>query len=156
LKSAHYRDPATREGAEMMYVNGELVSSNDQQADAGLNMVQDFLDHHGTALANAAYQLGGAEASGMVFRLIGEIREARKLTSGHFSRLRKLHALLFLQNVGEPDREETGLFVNIIPGSRLVDEICLLADALDDLLINVTEQDDVINVHYAPDLLDAA
>jgi hypothetical protein len=120
-------------GNEMNYVDGTLISSDDQQA-AGLKTVQEFLDRQGAALANAAYLLGGARASGTVFSLIEGIRNAQRLSKAHFRRLQALHALLVLENVGDPERLETALFVEIIPGSKAVDEICLLADALDDLL----------------------
>ena len=118
----------------MIYVDGTLISSDDQHAGADLKTVQEFLDQQGAALAHAAYLLGGARASGAVFSLIKGIRNAQRLSRAHIMRLKALYALLVLEDVGDPDRLETALFAEIIPGSKTVDEICLLADSLDDLL----------------------
>lgn len=125
----------------MLYVDGTLISSEDPLAAADLQTVQTFLGENGTALANAAYHLGGGVASGAVFRLIDDVRAARKLTSSHINCLRRLHRLLFLENVGDPERSETALFAEIVPGSQLVDEICLLADGVDDLLFSIGQID---------------
>lgn len=42
--------------------------------------------------------------------------------------------LLMLENVHDPDRIEAGRFAMIDPASPIVEEICLLADGLDDML----------------------
>jgi hypothetical protein len=120
----------------MMYVEEALISE-DRQAAADLATVRIFLDTHGTALANAAYLLGGGAASGSVFCLIDGIRNARRITRTHIARLKRLYALLVLENVGNPERLETALFAEVIPGSKVVEQICLLADVLDDLLGNL-------------------
>lgn len=117
----------------MIYVDGTLISPNDRQVTVDLQTVRTFLGEHGNALANAAYLLGGGAASGMVFSLIDDIRQARRISKAHIRRLRSLHALLLLENVGEPDRIETALCAEIIPGSRAVEEISLLTDRLGDL-----------------------
>jgi hypothetical protein len=140
LKSSHYR-VGNLKGNEMLYVNETLISSEDQLAAADLKAVQTFLGKNGTALANAAYHLAGGAASGAVFRLIDDVRKARKLTSSHINCLCKLHALLFLEKVGDPERTETALFAKIVPGSRLVDEFCMLADRVDDLLVSIGQSD---------------
>lgn len=136
----------------MMYVKQALIS-DDQQAVADLICVREFLDAHGTGLAHAAYILGGVAASGGVVRLVDSVREAHRLTVSHVRRLERLYALLMLENVGDPDREETALFVELAPGSLMVDEICKLADALDDLFsgIGVT----ILDVRIETDLQDA-
>jgi len=118
----------------MMYVYGTLISSNDRFAEADLANVQAYLDTHGTALANAAYLLAGGSASRSVFELIDGIKEGLRISKAQVRRLERLHALLFLENVGDPDRIETALFAEVILGSRAVEKICLLADSLDDLL----------------------
>ncbi len=140
MKSSQHR-AGNLKGNEMLYVDETLISSEDPLAAADLKAVQTFLGKNGTALANAAYHLAGGAASGAVFRLIGDVGEACKLTSSHINWLRKLHALLFLENVGDPERTETALFAEMVPGSQLVDEICLLADGVDDLLTSIGQID---------------
>jgi hypothetical protein len=144
------------EGSEMTYVRGTLISLNDQQATVGLNIVRTYLDEHGTALANASYLLGGASASGGVFRLIDAVRDARRLTKAHVGQLQRIFALLMLENVGDPDRTETMLFTDLVPGSRNVEEICLLADALEDLLMQLDQINDAVVSKSAADLFKAA
>jgi hypothetical protein len=121
-------------GAGMIHVKQTLISSNGQLIPIGLKSVREFLDAHGDALANAAYALGGGSASGSVYRLIEAVRSSKKLTRSQVMRLRHLHALLMLENVGDPDRLETALFANMVPGSSEMAKICLLADALGNLL----------------------
>ena len=115
----------------MIYVQETLISIHDQQATAGLNLVRGYLEENGTALANASFLLGGASASGAVFRLMETVRDARRLTKAHVRQLQRTLALLMLENVVDPDRTETMLFADLVPGSRSVEEICLLADVLD-------------------------
>lgn len=120
----------------MMYVNETIISPNDHQV-VDLKSVQEFLDEHGLAFADAAFRLAGGSASASVFRLIDDVRDAKRLTPSHVRNLQRLHAILVLEDVDHPDRTETALYVDLIPGSRIVDEICLLADRLDDLLVDL-------------------
>lgn len=140
----------------MIYVQETLISLNDRQATAGLNLVRAYLDENGTALANASFLLGGASASGAVFRLMETVRDARRLTKAHVRQLQRTLALLMLENVGDPDRTETMLFADLVPGSRSVEEICLLADALDDLLTRLDQITDAAAWDRAADLSKAA
>lgn len=96
--------------------------------------VQYFLSEHAAALATAANLLGGPAASGRLFMLVEALRDARRLSRTHRRQLVALHELLSLKHVGEPDRIETGRFAAIDPGAPIVEEICLLADALEQLL----------------------
>jgi hypothetical protein len=140
----------------MIYVQETLISIHDQQATAGLNLVRGYLEENGTALANASFLLGGASESGAVFRLMDAIRDARRLTNAHVRQLQRTLALLMLENVGDPDRTETALFADLVPGSRSVEEICLLADALDDLLTRLDQITDAAASEQAADLFKAA
>jgi hypothetical protein len=144
------------EGTEMIYVQETLISPSDQQATAGLNLVRAHLEEHGDALTNASYLLGGASASGAAFRLIEAVRNAQRLTKAHVRQLQRTLALLMLENIGDPDRTETMLFADLVPGSRSVEEICLLADALDDLLMQLDQITDAAASEQAPDLSKAA
>jgi hypothetical protein len=140
----------------MIYVQETLISIHDQQATAGLNLVRGYLEENGTALANASFLLGGASESGAAFRLMDAIRDARRLTNAHVRQLQRTLALLMLENVGDPDRTETALFADLVPGSRSVEEICLLADALDDLLTRLDQITDAAASEQAADLFKAA
>ena len=103
--------------------------------------VQTFLSKHGTALANAADMLGGADASGRVFLLIATVREAERLTRAQRWQLFDLYKMLTLEHVGDPDRIETALFNQIDLESSVVHEICLLTEALEALLCQISEAD---------------
>jgi hypothetical protein len=144
------------EGSGMIYVQETLISLDDPQATAGLDLVREYLGEHGTALANASYLLGGASASGAVFRLIEAVLDARRLTKAHVRQLQRTLALLMLENVGDPDRTETMLFADLVSGSRSVDQICLLADALDNLLMQLDTITDAAALEQAADLSKAA
>lgn len=140
----------------MIYVQKTLISPDDQPVTAGLNIVREYLGEHGTALANASYLLGGASASGTVFNLIAAVRDARRLTKAHVRQLQHLLAILMLEHVGDQDWTETALFANLVPWSRSVEEICLLADALDDLLTQLDQITDAAASEQTADLPKAA
>lgn len=127
----------------MIYVDATFISE-DRKAVADLAKVQGFLEYHGTALANAAYRLGGSAASGSVFNLIDRIRDARRITKAHVKGFERLYALLVLENVDDPDRLETALFADVITSSRAVEEICLLADSLYDLLRSLGHHEEAL------------
>jgi len=140
----------------MIYVEETIISPDDEQATAGLNIVREYLGEHGTALANASYLLGGASASGAVFRLTEAVRDARRLTKAHVRQLQRTLALLMLENVGYPDRTETALFAELVPGSRSVEEICLLANSLYDLLMHLDHITEAAPSEEVADLFKAA
>lgn len=106
-----------------------------------LRAVRAFLEQHGSALPRTAHALGGGSASGRVFGLIDSVRVARRLTWLHRFQLKALHRLLRLEEVGHPDRLETALFAAIDPASPVVEEICVLADSLSTLLIEIGADD---------------
>ena len=118
---------------------------------AGLEAARSFLDAHGLALANAAYLLGGGAASARVDVLISSVREARRLTRPHRRQLGELHRLLMLDAVGDPDRLETELFALIDPAEPVVDDICRLADALQELLVLISRDEQGANSRVGPD-----
>jgi hypothetical protein len=128
---------SNEKGTEMIYVREALIFSHDQH-DADLQSIRAFLHDHGSALVNAAYHLGGGSSSNAVFRLVDDLRAAQKLTATHLRQLARLHSLLALENVGDPSRAEAAYFASLVPGSSLVDEICLITDALDDVLIQLS------------------
>lgn len=105
-----------------------------------LAAVRRFLAKHRCALPEAAWRLGGAAASARVHLLIEAVRDARQLTRAHCRQLIEVHRLLTLQHVGDPERVETALFTEIDPDSRIVDDICLLSEALERLLHRLADE----------------
>lgn len=99
-----------------------------------LALVRAFYGAHVEALATAAELLGGASALGRHYRLVADLRRGR-LTDGQLMRaVQRVHDLLSLEAVGDPDREEAGLFALLDPGSDVVHDLCRLTDVVGDLL----------------------
>ena len=107
--------------------------------DPRIDLARSWLHANATGLLNACLLLGGPAAHRRGLRLIDEIREAERLTRRHARELVETHRLPTLQNVGDPDREETSRFAEINPASREVLEICLLADSLHSLLRSIAQ-----------------
>lgn len=120
-------------------------------AKSDLKLARAFLQAHGPALARAAHRLGGGAASGRVFTLRESLANSQRLTRMHCRRLASLHRLLTLQQVGAPERIELGLFADLDPGSRVVDEICLLSEKLEHLLYQISADDPVDTAKVFPD-----
>lgn len=89
-----------------------------------------FLDGNGEALLNAAGLLGGprgvALARSVLDGLSGDITPIRKLRRD----LASLLDLLTLEHVHDEDRPEAALFAALHPGDPVVDDVCLLTEAL--------------------------
>lgn len=117
----------------------QISRSNTVAAVPALTAVQSFLVERSDGLAHAAYVLGGSTASSRTTLLVSAVSQARHLTSRHRRQLVDLHKLLTLQAVGDPDRIESACFARISPGSAIVEEICLLADALEAILHRISE-----------------
>jgi hypothetical protein len=117
------------------------LSSIAVDAVSNLHAVRSFVDEHGLAVANAAHVLGGPAASGRFYIFAETLRDADQLTRSQRRQLVKLHELLTLQHVGDPDRIETQRFSEIHPELPIVDEICLLSDRLQELLTLISDQD---------------
>lgn len=109
--------------------------------ETGLENVRKFLRDQGGALAKAAHRLGGRAASARVFLLCDAVHSAVRLTQAQKRQLVDLHQLLTLENVGDPDRIESALFAEIDPGSPFVDECCQLAEKLEALLRQISDDD---------------
>lgn len=106
-----------------------------------LKQVRGFLSVHGTALAKAAYKLGGPAASARVFLLCEAVHHARQLTRAQSNQLVDFHRLLTLKHVDDPDRAERDLFVQINLASGFVEECCSLSDKLCGLLKSIADND---------------
>ncbi len=131
-----------------MTFHTKLIADDVCAKSTDLVAVRRFLRNYGTALANAAQMLGGDVASGRVFMLIVTVSEAERLTRAQRGQLVELYKLLTLEHVGDPDRIETVLFSAIDPASSMVTEFCLLTEALEALLYQISEADHLEPTHF--------
>ncbi len=106
-----------------------------------LEHVRPFLRDHISALAKAAYKLGGFAASARVFLLCEAVGQTLRLTRLQRSQLVDLHRLLTLEHVGDPNRIESSLFAEIDPSSAFVEECCCMADELGALLVSIKDEE---------------
>ena len=72
--------------------------------------------------------------------------EASERLFENIRELEALHALLTLTHVGDPERDECAFFAALDPADPVVEEICLIADALESTL-------DALGVVSAPSTL---
>ena len=93
-----------------------------------------FLAEQGEGLQNAALLLGGRPWLRRVQRLIDEACSRPGVTRKTGRELRELRALLHLEHIHDIDRPEAAYFAELDPNEPYVEEICLLADGLDDAL----------------------
>lgn len=105
--------------------------------DADVAAIRAFFEEHGSALRNAAGLLGGPSAEQRCLSLQAAVRSAVSLTRPLRLQLVELHRLLTLENVGDPERDETALFSALSPADPIVHDLCLLADRLEALLVNL-------------------
>lgn len=103
-------------------------------SDPRLDAARDHFATHGPALVNAATLIGGDTAGQRVLRLTTRLGEARRLTRHLAQELVDLHRLLLLDLPGDIEGGAYDLALLLDPASRQVEEICLLADRLQDLL----------------------
>lgn len=97
---------------------------------------------HGEALRNAAVLLQGQTGEARVLRVLSDLRITTKLERATRRRLVDLHRLLSLDPVFCDPEADAGPWQFLDPGSREVEDICLLADALFALLKEIGELDD--------------
>jgi len=93
-----------------------------------------FVDEHHDALHNAAALLGGPPGVRLAQTAIDGLRDAETPSRRTMEALDDLLDLLMLEHVHDPDRIEADRFALIDPASSIVEDICLLADGLDDAL----------------------
>lgn len=86
------------------------------------------------SLQNAALLLGGRPALQRTQRLLDELTSAPRMTRRLARELRALHDLLTLEHVGDPDRIETELHAAIHPADPVVEDLCLLAEGIEERL----------------------
>lgn len=100
------------------------------------------LSQYGEALRNAAGLLEGPAGEARVSRIMSDLRTTTKLERAARRRLVDLHRTLTLDwDLGDPEMDE-GPWLFLDPDSREVEDICLLADRLFDLLVEIGALDD--------------
>lgn len=92
--------------------------------------VREYLCAYRDALSHAADLLGGKEAAKRVGWLADALTQQTPVSRRADRLLDDLLDLLSLENVGDPDRPESGYFSLICPADPAVEEICLLTDGL--------------------------
>ncbi len=108
-------------------------------ADPALAVTTIFFHDHATAMLNAAAMLGGPCAYRRCLRFLSDLAEAASLSRPLKRELVWLHRLLSLENVGDPDEEETARFAMLDLLDPRVEEICLETDRLFELLLTISE-----------------
>ncbi|MEE4210707.1 MAG: hypothetical protein V2I43_15755 [Parvularcula sp.] len=93
-----------------------------------------FVHENLDALLNAAALLGGRPGLRLAQAVSDGLRDVGAPSRRTMEALDDLLDLLMLEHVHDTDRIEAGRFVLIDPASPIVEEICLLADGLDDAL----------------------
>lgn len=108
--------------------------------DRALELTRDFFREHDEAMLSAAAMLGGPAAHRRCLRLIVDIAKSVVLSKALKHELVWLHRLIMLDFVGDPEREETARFMALDIRDPRVEEICLEADRLFDLLVAIADE----------------
>jgi hypothetical protein len=93
-----------------------------------------FLGEHAEGLQNAALMLGGRPWLRRLQGLMDDVSEESRITLRISRELKELRALLHLEHVHDIDCPEAAYFAELDPTEPYVEEICLLADGLDEAL----------------------
>jgi hypothetical protein len=102
--------------------------------------LQDFLRFHSEALQNASLLLGGRPALKATLALIDDVCNAPVLTRRLQQGLARLHELLSLEHVHDPNRPEAAYFADLDPSAPYVEDLCLLTEALQDVLLRLFDR----------------
>jgi hypothetical protein len=96
--------------------------------------IQDLFKHRYADLWNAARLLGGYEASRIVDKCATRL-EAEGLSGNQvWIMLDQIRSLLELEETHDPEKPYLGFFALIDPADPVVEEICVLTDALADAI----------------------
>lgn len=107
--------------------------------DPALIATATFLDEHASALLNAAALLGGPSAHRRCLRMLSVISQSDSLSQALKRELVWMHKLLTLEYVDDLESEETARFAMLDVLDPRVEEICLEADRLFELLLEIAE-----------------
>ncbi len=97
--------------------------------DDGTTSLREFVCAHQEALFNAASLLAGRRGGRLVIEVADELaRNNPAISTRCRRRMNDLLDILALENVHDPDRDESGFFAQLDPASPIVEELCLLTD----------------------------
>lgn len=97
-----------------------------------LKDLREFFINRSEALQNTSALLGGQPGVRCVHAIMDDLAIQPKLTRRMERNLIRLHELLALGNVHDPDRIEAACFAEIDPSSPIGEDICLLSDEFRD------------------------
>jgi len=106
-----------------------------------LKELREFASLHDQSLQNASLLLGGQPALRSTQALLDDISSSPTLSRRLSRQLVTLHQLLTLHNVHDPERVEAAYFAEIDPASPIVEDICLLSEALTDVIYRLNNDD---------------
>ena len=101
-----------------------------------------FAAEHSDALACAAALLGAAPGVRTAFTAVDGLADPDVPTAHTMRALDELLDLLMLEHVHEAHRIEAACFAALDPDEPIVEEICLLADGLTDVLTAYRDEND--------------
>ncbi|NDU99882.1 hypothetical protein [Pseudoroseicyclus tamaricis] len=99
-----------------------------------LDELRSFTGEYQDALLDAAGLLGGSRSIRLAQNALDGLMGSGAPSRSTMRTLDELLDLLMLEHVHDPSRVEAALFAAIDPANACVEEICLLADQLGDLL----------------------
>jgi hypothetical protein len=101
--------------------------------------LREFLHSNLEALQNASLLLGGKPALKATCALIEEVCDTQVLNRKQKQGLVRLHELLSLAHVHNPNRPEAAYFAELDPAAPYVEDICLLSDTLMEIMRRLDE-----------------
>jgi len=109
-----------------------------------------FIASRRTALRDAAKLLAGARGSHLVDDIADSLSYGAVPSRATRSKLRDLLGILTLEHVHDDTRAEAACFAAIDPCDPVVEEICLLADGLEEALAKIRAERDVRRAEVHP------
>lgn len=109
-------------------------TSNAARSKAAVRAAEQFVTRKHQDLVHAAGHLGGVGAQGRCVRLTARLRRADGMDRHCWRELRWLHDLLCLQISDDPEATDAAHYCDLSPDDPAVHDLCLLAEALGDLL----------------------
>jgi hypothetical protein len=114
--------------------------SYDESSTTDLEAVRGFFAAFGEDLAEAACVLGGTAAEARVVNAAASLEAVSRLDARLIRDLHYLHRMLLADVPGDPDDEGSLLYPCLDPASPTVEAICIVTDALADLLESIGER----------------
>ena len=106
-----------------------------------LKKLREFMSSHDEAHQNASVLLGGQPALRRTQALLDDVMSAPRLTRRMRNEIVALHDLLTLNNANNLGSLEAACFADIDPASPVVEELCLLSEALKDAIYRQQDVD---------------